>query len=103
MKEITIESVQNFKSLVEEMELNVRYLMPKKSRYKWIRIDKNIDYFTKQVSYSWSMEHNYNISGRVGYVFPSSNLINKTKDFKTEKGAKNNLIKNYQEFFNGLN
>ena len=102
MKEIKIEKIDDFKSFVENMALNVRYLLPKNSRYKWIKIEKDIDYFTKDISFSWSMEHNYYVTRRVGYVYPYTTTSNRIKSFKTEKGAKNNLIKNYEEYFLGL-
>lgn len=64
--------------------------MPKEFRYKTMEIEKEKDGFT------WGCEQNFYVSGNVRYAFP---LIrgNMVKYFKTEMGAKRNLIKRFED------
>lgn len=99
-KEIVISEINDFKSIVESMDVNVKYVLPNKYLYEYIVIEKSKDLFTKEDYYSWIMHYNYKVSGRVGYVYPYASSGNKIRTFKTEKGAKKHLIREYQEFFN---
>ena len=94
MTEIKIYSILNFTDFVKECIAGTKYLLPDNCRYKWVKFEKCEDYYTKETYYSWAMEYNYKVSGSVGYIFPIGNS-NKVKQFKTEKGAKDNFIKKY--------
>jgi len=47
------------------------------------------------------MEYNYYVSGSVGYIHPLSGSNNVTH-FKTEIGAKRNIIKRYKDYFDNI-
>jgi hypothetical protein len=98
MNSIKVENIEDFETFVNTMELNVRYDLPANFRYKWVKIEKELDYFTKEVQYSWAMEYNYSTAGCVGYIFPlkSSNYV---QSWKTEKGARRNFFKRYVDVF----
>ncbi len=101
MNEVRVEKIDNFEKFVESMEINTRYLLPDNFRYKWVKIDSDNEYFSKELYFSWSMEYNYKMSGSVGYIYPLSGG-SKVTHFKTERGAKNNFIKKYSYYFNPL-
>ena len=98
MKRIKIETIDNFFVFVHSMEVNTYYELPDNFRYKWIKIDKANEYYSKETYYSWAMEYNYKVSGSVGYIYPIIGN-NKVAHFKTEKGAKTSFIKRYKEYF----
>lgn len=101
MSEIKLENIGDFKKFVEGMKINTKYLLPDNFRYKWIKIEKNSGYYSKEYYYSWSMEYNYKVTGIVGYIFPLS-VGNKITHFKTENGAKKNFLKKYARYFEPL-
>jgi len=92
MNRIKIESIGNFFELVQAMEVNTYYELPENCRYKWIKIDKGSEYYSKETYYCWAMEYNYEVTGSVGYIYPIIGN-NKVAHFKTERGAKTSLIK----------
>lgn len=102
MEEIIVKEVGDFKSFVESMNVNVKYLLPKNLRYKWVKIEQGKDYITGETEYGWAMEYNYRMAGSVGYIYPMAGG-DKVKSFKTSNGAKRNLIKRYQDYFNSNN
>lgn len=91
MKRVKVESIEKFADLIYNMEVNIYYELPENFRYKWIKIDKGSEYYSKETYYSWSMEYNYKVSGSVGYIYPIVGN-NKIAHFKTEKGAKTSFI-----------
>lgn len=101
MKRIKIENIGNFFDIVHGMEVNTFYDLPDNCRYKWIKIEKGSEYYTKETYYCWAMEYNYKVSGCVGYIYPLVGS-NKVAHFKTEKGCKTSFIKRYREYFESL-
>lgn len=82
---------ENWAQFVNGLELNVQYKMPDWSRYEHVRLT------TEHDGYSWVMTRNYSVTGSTGYIFPMKNA-NYVKHFKTEKGARKNLI-NHRTIF----
>ena len=82
---------ESFKAFVQSIPVNEKIELLG-WRYKWLKIEKDRD-----GGYSWAMEHNYMFSGFVGYVFPSRGGYVDT--FKTEGGARRNLIRRCEWFF----
>lgn len=97
MNHIQINEVPDIISLIKEMQLDTYYDMPSDFRYKWIKIEKNEDYDTKEIYFCWGMEYNYNVTGTVGYIHPLINNGTYVKSFKTEANAKRNLIKRFSK------
>ncbi len=102
MKEVKIELIEDFAGFVDLMEVNVTYLLPDNCRYKWVKIEKDTEYYSKETYFMWSMEYNYAVAGSVGYIYPLKGS-NTCQHFKTEIGAKNNFIKAYSYYFDVLN
>lgn len=98
MEQIEVAEITDIASLINEMKINTYYNMPPNFRYKWIKIEKDADYYTKEIRFCWSMEYNYKISGAVGYVHPLMPGGNYVKNFKTEANAKRNLIKRFAKY-----
>lgn len=98
IKEVKIKKITDFELFIASLEVNVRYLLPDNFRYKWVRIAKESEYYSKNIYFTWAMEYNYSVAGMVGYIYPISSG-NKVTHFKTEKGAKRNFIKRYAEIF----
>jgi hypothetical protein len=101
MNEVKIDKIDDFKKFVETMEVNTQYLLPDNFRYKWIKIEKEKEYYSKDIYFTWAMEYNYKVAGSVGYIYPISGS-NKVTHFKTEKGAKTNFLKRYADYFEPL-
>jgi len=102
METIKIDKIDDIQSFIDNLDVNVKYEFPTNFKYKWLKIEKGIDTFTKELYYSWTMELNYYVAGRSGYIFPLKNGGNMVSQFKTEKAAKKNLIKNYGKWFETL-
>jgi hypothetical protein len=77
---------ETFTKLVLEAKVNKIYKLPENFRYKSMKID-----FIEN-EYLWVLERNYRVTGSTGYVFPMK-TGRMVKTFKTEEGAKRNLIK----------
>lgn len=104
MENIQIHNTYNLLEDIKNMKINTYYNMPDDFRYRWIKIDQERDYYTNEIYYSWSMEHNYNVTKAVGYAFPLTAGGNTVKQFKTEAGAKRNLINRFKKYLSeGLN
>lgn len=88
VKEDQITSFNDFKNLVESMEVDVQYSMPGSFLYKEISIDKEA-----QDGYCWSMSRKYG-----GCVFPMKNS-NMVQTFKTISGAKRSLARHCEFIF----
>lgn len=97
MERIKVENTSGLTDLIATMEVNTYYEMPDNFRYKWIKIESSEGYYSKEPYFSWAMEHNYKVSGCVGYIYPL-NGNNMVTHFKTEKGAKSNLIKRFKKY-----
>jgi hypothetical protein len=95
---IQIDKIEDFKKFIESINVNTIYVLPPIFRYRWIKIEKANEYFSKEIYFSWTMEYNYSISGAVGYIYPLSSN-SKVAHFKTEGGAKRNLLKRYKDYF----
>jgi hypothetical protein len=76
---------ETFTKLVLKAKVNKTYTLPENFRYKKMNIDKQGD------EYSWGIERNFNVTGMVGWVYPMAST-SYVKFFKTEAGAKRNLI-----------
>lgn len=98
MEEIIVDKIDDFKSFVEQMKVNTYYKLPKNYRYEWIKIEKSTKHYSNEVYYCWAMANNYSVSKCVGYVYPYGGS-NKVPHFKTEAGAKRNLIKRFSHHF----
>lgn len=96
--QVTLQDLQNFENFVKSMKVNIRYMLPVKLRYKWLKIEKKEDFHTNEVYYSWEMEYNYPVAKMAGYIFPIS-YGSMVSSFKTEIGAKRNFIKKYSYYF----
>lgn len=82
-----IETYEDFSVLVKQMEPGVLYMMPETFYYRRIEID--IEFLG---GFSWTLERNFDVAKSTGFVFPTTGN-NMVKTFKTEAGAKRNLIK----------
>lgn len=78
-----IASFGAFSISVNEMKVGQRYEMPSPFIYSFICINNR-----GAGIYSWTIQRR----GNPGYVFPMAS-VSKVKFFKTEAGAKRNLIK----------
>lgn len=101
MNKIIVDKIDSFEEFVKNMEVNIFYELPKNCRYKWIKIEKSEDRYSKEKYFCWTMEYNYSVAGFSGYIYPSSG--NKVTHFKTERGAKRSLTTRYKEYFDHLN
>jgi len=91
---------EQFKAKVMEAEVNKTFQIAEDFPFcSFIIDDANKDDPDNEGAFSWTADHNYNVSKNVGYVMPlkSSNYI---KVFKTVAGAKRNLIKYFSYLFN---
>lgn len=95
---ITIKHIDDFETFVNSMVLNTRYMLPPTCAFKWAKIEKDTDLYSKEVTYSWAMEYNYTVTGCTGYIFPLKSR-NYVASFKTEAGARRNYFKRYVEVF----
>jgi hypothetical protein len=82
---------ESFKAFVMSIPVNEKIEL-RGWRYKWMKIEQE-----KDGGYSWTMEHNFKVSGFVGYVYPSQGHY--VQNFKTENGARRNLINRCEWFF----
>jgi hypothetical protein len=83
-----IASFDDFKKLVDTMEVEVDYIMPDSFTYEKISIDKE-----GRGEYCWTMTRKI-----AGYVFPMKNgrLV---QTFKTIAGAKRSLVRHCEFIF----
>lgn len=102
MQEIIVNTLPNslweLERFVTDLNINVYYIMPKKSTFKSIKVQYATSYFNDEPYYCWVMEYNYEVTGSVGYAYPlaSTQIV---KHFKTEKGVKRNLFKRLAHSF----
>lgn len=101
MERIKIETFENFEAAIKEMKLNTFYDLPENCRYRYIKFEMSEGYYDKKIYFTWSMEYNYYKSGSTGYIYPSAGS-NKVAHFKTEKGAKQNFLRQYKDYFEQL-
>lgn len=101
MKTVKIIKIKNFIDFVQNMDVNICYELPDNSIYKYIEIEKGIDCISQNVYFKWVIKYNYQLSGNGGYILPMSST-NVVHHFKTEKGCKRNLIKNFGEYFKSI-
>ena len=96
---LAVSSYEEFEKWVMEAKPNELYRMPEELRFQYesVKIDKNT-HDIEDGEYSWSLSRNYAVLGSVGYVFPLKNS-NYVQSFKTEKGAKRNLLKQIKWIF----
>lgn len=86
-----------FEQLVNQLQVGVRFDLPNDCKFLWVNIDRNKDYYTGEITYSWALKRNYYVCGSTGYVFPLNGQF--VKQWKTEKGARRNLIATFGMYF----
>lgn len=92
-KIVDISSFEKFTEFVMGVKVEEKYNFPETFRYKYLKIDFSDGKF------SWVMERNFKVCRGVGYVYPSTSPTI-VSTFKTEKGAKRNIIKRFERALN---
>lgn len=90
MNRISIGNIEDIAAFVKAMQVNLYYDLPNNTKYSYIAIFEWLDIVEGKSNYTWKLIYKYKNSTDSEKVMPSAYGV--TKYFKTEYGAKNNLI-----------